>query len=189
MKYEQSDVQNNNGEDKKISLNKEQNQKVSTNENETKTSPDSKQKQEIDDKKTKKTKYLLIGLVGLVVLVCLLVGGLFFSRCWFQHRQLVRRNNAKIGRDYSPVRHQNFGARQKKIFKNNSISGKVTAVDGQTFTVDQNGQAKKVQIGDETRFPLISQTKVNVGDEVLVWGEQDSSGVVQAVRIIVNPNS
>ncbi len=69
----------------------------------------------------------------------------------------------------------------------NLIEAKVTAVNGQTFTVDNNGQPKNVQILDTTRFPLNSATKVNVGDTVAVYGQQDSNGVIQATLISVNP--
>lgn len=65
--------------------------------------------------------------------------------------------------------------------------GKVTAVDGKKFTIDVSGTVTQVQITDTTRFPMNSATTVKVGDTVVVMGEKDSGGVVQAIRIMVNP--
>ena len=66
----------------------------------------------------------------------------------------------------------------------NAVGGKVTAVNGQQFTIDASGTTKTVQITDTTRFPVNSGTQVKVGDQVIVSGEQDSKGVIQATRVI-----
>ena len=71
-------------------------------------------------------------------------------------------------------------------FNNNATQGKVTAVDGQKVTMDVSGTSKTVQIGTDTRFPLNSTTKIAVGDTISVVGEQDSTGTIQALRVIVN---
>jgi hypothetical protein len=73
------------------------------------------------------------------------------------------------------------------MYRNGGVAGKVTAVDGKTFTIDASGTSVKVQIVDATRFPISSATTVAVNDQVVVSGEKDSSGTVQATRILVNP--
>lgn len=75
------------------------------------------------------------------------------------------------------------------IANQNAISGKVTAVNDKKFTIDASGTPKDIQISDTTRFPLNSATSVKVGDTVIVRGQQDSSGVIQATTILVNPQT
>lgn len=79
------------------------------------------------------------------------------------------------------------GADKKYILTQNTIEGKVTAVNDQVFTMDNNGQSRNVQVSSSTRFPLDSTTKINVGDIITVRGQQDSNGMIQAVSISVNP--
>jgi hypothetical protein len=70
----------------------------------------------------------------------------------------------------------------------NVLTGTVKTVNGSKFTVDVNGTTKTVEISSDTRFPVNSATKVAVNDKVVVIGEQDSNGVIQATRIVVNPS-
>jgi hypothetical protein len=134
-----------------------------------------------------KTNYLLIGIVSFFIFV-FLIGGSFFifraSRRFSPIRQQVSFNhNYNFNR--SGFGHRNFMGRMMGV---NSVSGKVIAVNGQTFTIDDNGQSRSVQINDTTRFSINSTTKINVNDQVVVWGLQNSSGVIQADHISVNPS-
>ena len=79
------------------------------------------------------------------------------------------------------------GFRQNNALSDNEVSGKVTAVNDKQFTMTVGSTSKTVQISDSTRFPNTSATKVAVGDTVVVVGEQDSNGVIQATEIAVNP--
>lgn len=72
---------------------------------------------------------------------------------------------------------------------NNYLTGKVTAVNDKQFTATIDSETRIVEISDTTRFPNTSATKVVVGDTVFVSGEQDSSGIIQATRIVVNPTN
>ena len=81
-----------------------------------------------------------------------------------------------------------YGFRGGNFNSGNTISGKVTAVNGQTLTIDASGTSKTVQISDSTRFPIGSATDIKTGDQVVVFGEQDSKGTVQATRIIDRTN-
>ena len=90
-----------------------------------------------------------------------------------------------FGEDSTGLRGQ--GMRMRRGI--NQDSAKVTAVDGKQFTIDLSGTTYKVQINDSTRFPVDSVTTVKVGDQVVVIGEKDSNGMIQADRIIVNPTT
>jgi hypothetical protein len=136
-----------------------------------------------------KTKYWAIGIISFMVFISLVGGllGTFFlmrsNRQQFRKQGIIMkqmgRNRMKDGRGRSARLDQ----------KRNMIEGKITVVADKTFTIDQNGQSKNVQISDSTRFPLDSANKVTVGDKVRVWGEQDANGVIQAMRIMVNPSA
>jgi len=129
--------------------------------------------------------WVLAGVIAFVVLMALLAGSLFTFR--LAHRIFPGvRNETGVSRVYGFPSHRSFDGRGR-INGVNSVSGKVTAINGQTFTTDVNGQSKTVQISDTTRFPLNSATSVKVGDQVVVLGQQDSKGVIQATRILVNP--
>jgi len=127
--------------------------------------------------------WILAGVIALIVLMVLLAGAVFTFR--LAHRIFPGvRNETGVSRVYGFPGHRNFDGRGR-INDVNSISGKVTAVNGQTFTIDISGQSKTVQTLDTTRFPLNSATIVKVGDQVVVFGHQDSKGVIQATRILV----
>lgn len=130
-----------------------------------------------------KTKYILFGgLIGLALLLMLIFGSMVVIR--LRNQTNLGPRNMMIGRVY------NFGHRgfaNANYSAANRTSGKVTNVNGSTFTVDVNGQTKTIQISATTLFPLNLANKVNVNDQVVVWGLQDSAGVVQANRIAVNP--
>jgi hypothetical protein len=129
--------------------------------------------------------WILAGIVVFIVLVVLLTGAVFTFR--LAHRILPDvRNETTVSRVYGFPGHRNFDGRGR-INGVNNISGKVTTVSGQTFTIDVNGQSKTVLILDTTRFPINSATSVKTGDQVVVFGQQDSKGVIQATRILVNP--
>ena len=128
-------------------------------------------------------------LVGGVVALILVIAFGFFAFVHIRTQRLVSfRNNAFVDRVYrGGMGMRGFGGSYNNTYNTNEISGKVTAVNGSSFIVDVAGTSKTVAISSTTRFPLNSATKVNVGDNVDVWGLQDSSGVIQADRIAVNP--
>ncbi len=154
----------------------------------------------------KKAKYALIGAGALVILLIVLTAGMFFVRLggprFRMHRKYARiERGSNFREQYGFGKRDGFGMRDRgrdraclngrpgrgNWMKGNVLTGKVTEVNGDIFTVETDGKTKKVEIGDSTRFPLNSATKVKVGDTVIVTGEQDSEGTVQAVRIIVSP--
>jgi hypothetical protein len=128
-------------------------------------------------------KYFLVGVIVLVFFVFLLFGLAFFGH--FGHRGFGGgRNAVMMKRDFNSFGHRGFVGRGSGM-RQDSVTGKVTTVNGQVFTIDVNGQSKNVQISDLTRFPLNSTTSVKAGDTVTVWGQQDSKNVIQATRIVV----
>lgn len=144
----------------------------------------SQEEKTTDDNQPSKASHFLAGvLVAIIILAILLIGFAFVFR--FTHRPFFGpRERIPMGYYYRGYR--GFRGGRGFVFQN-TISGKVTAVNGQTLTIDVNGQTKTVQISDATRFPIGSATKVNVGDQIVVWGSQDSQGVIQATQIAVNP--
>ena len=137
------------------------------------------------NQETNKTNYLLIGIVSFVIFAFLIAGSLFIFRV--SRRFNPVRNQVSFNRSYN-FGHAGFHNRgfMGRMMEADSVSGKVTAVNGQTFTIDDKGQSKSVQINNTTRFSLNSATKVNVNDQVVIWGLQNSSGIIQADRISVN---
>lgn len=133
-------------------------------------------------------KGLLIGLLIAVVIVILLFFTLtfgFFGHYRYNYPNMMRGND---GRGYMMgPGYKGFGGNGYGMMGQNVIRGKVTNVSGQTFTMDVSGTSKNVQINDTTRFPVSSSSSVKNGDTVLVWGLQDSKGVIQATYIQINP--
>ncbi len=145
-----------------------------------------------------KHKALAIIIAALAVLFILGAGA--FAALHLKNGRLVKRGlygrggYGMVGRNYRGGMMGGRGFRGRKwngsgAVSSNSISGKVTAVNGQTFAVDASGTSKNVQIASATRFPLDSATSVKVGDTVVVRGQQDSSGTIQAKTILVNPQT
>lgn len=138
-------------------------------------------KEMTDHCKKAKCRPWLIMVLAVVVFIFLALTAACVARVG--HKSFGRnRNMAKINRNC-----MRRGTRSRSTLSQNAIESKVTAVNDQTFTIDNNGQPKNVQISDTTRFPLNSATKVNVGNTVIVYGQQDSNGVIQAQLISVNP--
>jgi hypothetical protein len=133
-------------------------------------------------------KLIVIGSLAAIIFFIICITGILVSGSFTRTRELA--NNARQRISYG-VRdgRQMMGNHMILGFNNNSIQGNVTAVDGQKLTINVSGTSKTVQISTDTRFPLNSDTKINVGDIVTVTGEQDSSGVIQAQHIIVNPTT
>lgn len=138
-----------------------------------------------------KKKMMLAGGVFLVfIAVGAVAAGVAFKHFEGNSRVYSISNNRMMSGNI----HGNFDGRNGMMGRGNVLfgaqtTGKVTAVDGKTFTVDASGTSLKVQITDTTRFPLKSATSVVVNDQVIVSGEKDSNGVIQATRIIVNPTT
>jgi len=149
---------------------------------------------------SRRAKYVLIGAAALVALLTTLAAGMFFVRLGGP-RFRMHRKFARIERGYNLRKPYGFGMRDRvrdrdcfnrkpgrgNRIKRDALTGKVTEVSGDTFSVESDGKTKKVEISDSTRFPLDSATKVKVGDTVVVTGDQDSEGTVQAIRITVSP--
>ncbi len=136
-----------------------------------------------------KAAYMLMGAgITFAFLILLFVG--IFAVAHITHRNLLQESKTAgvtFNREFDfsgPGKMLHGGGR---FAMNNVTNGKVTEVNGQTFTVDDSGTNVKVQITSDTRFPVKSATSVKTGDQVNVWGEKDSTGVVQAERIVVNP--
>lgn len=153
---------------------------------------DVKENEKIDQtKKTgneKKKLCIIAGAGALVFLVLLgaLVSGLALKKF------AGKRNKAVMGRTFERgFGGKNLGGRgmmkDRGGMMQNRTAGKVTAVNDKQFTIDVSGTSKTIQITDSTRFPVNSSSSINTGDQVIVTGEQNSNGVIQAERIIVNP--
>lgn len=129
----------------------------------------------------------MFGFLALVFLTLLLAGGMAFKHSFAGYRG--RGFNKNIYQNRGITMDRMYGFENNGFIGSNIVSGKVTAVSGKKFTVDDSGTKIDVKISDSTRFPISSATSVKTGDQVIVWGEKDSSGTVQAVRIVVNPNT
>lgn len=135
-------------------------------------------------------KWMLFGVAALITFVIVVFGTLAFHKVTevgqFGRKSELRGGYGMMHGGVMGRGRGQFGGRGM-MSGHSASAGKVTAVNGQTLTVDFSGDSKTVQISDTTRFPLNSATAVKVGDQVVVVGEQDSKGVIQATRIIVNP--
>lgn len=159
-------------------------------ENNKKQNEETKPQTEVTAEKTlavtpRKSNGLILALAGLVIIIVLLFSGFFFFH--FTNRSFMgMRNRFAINRTFNQG---NFRGSMGhgRFMGANSVSGKVTSVNNLSFTIDQNGTTKTVQISSTTRFPINSATKVVVGDQVVIRGGQDNQGVIQATLIIVNP--
>lgn len=146
-------------------------------------------KQTVDNKNH---RILAVVIVGTAVIVVLGVGA--FSVMHLKNSRLGARRafSTHLGgpgmRGYGHIGRGGM-MRGGNIANQNAISSKVTAVNDKKFTIDASGTSKDIQISDTTRFPLDSATSVKVGDTVIVRGQQDSSGVIQATTILVNPQT
>lgn len=136
-------------------------------------------------------KNIILGVIIGFFLLLIIGSGLMVMGMAARSRFLFTRNigqNQEIndgGYGYMMGRGGSFGRMSGNY--TNRISGKVTAANDKKFTIDYNGTSKDVQITDSTRFPISSATTVKVGDTVIVMGQQDSGGVIQAIQVIVNP--
>jgi len=138
-------------------------------------------------KKKLKIKYGILGaLITLLVIFSLFVL-IKFITFPFRARPHLGTQRFRIEENYPFKFSQRRGKYYKGVGYKDVIKGKVTAVGDKKFTLDYQGKSKEVQITENTRFPLDSETQIKVGDEVIVWGEQDASGIIQAYRIVVNP--
>lgn len=65
------------------------------------------------------------------------------------------------------------------------ITGKVTNVSGNDFTVDQNGSSKTVKTDSDTAFRGVGIGGIKSGDQVSVSGSTNSDGSIQALMVSV----
>jgi|GEM_PF-4461773 hypothetical protein len=72
----------------------------------------------------------------------------------------------------------------------NRVIGQVTSINGQTIVVaDQSGTNQTIQITSSTQFSNgDTASSIVVGDTIMAVGQKNSSGVIQATRIIINPS-
>jgi hypothetical protein len=138
-----------------------------------------------------KKKVMLVGFLLFLLLIALGLAGAVAMRKLAVNR-IVGTERVAQGRNFELRGNRGgmMGGRNMMFGQSSNVTqGKVTAVDGQKITIDASGTTKAVQIGTDTRFPLNSTTKIAVGDTISVVGEQDSVGVIQALRVIVNPTT
>jgi hypothetical protein len=130
-------------------------------------------------------KMVVIG--GLAVTLILIVGlvGMLVAGRFVRNREFTNNFRGNTSYNLNSERRM-MGGRMMLNFGSDSIQGNVTAVNGQKITLNVDGTSKTVQIGTDTRFPLDSSTKIVVGNVITVIGEQDSNGVIQAQRIVVD---
>lgn len=137
----------------------------------------------------KKNQKATVAIIVGAVVVVILGAGIFAAFHLRNGRFIAKRGfNGFYGRSGYGMTGGRHGFRGGNFNSGNAISGKVTAVNGQTLTIDASGTSKTVQISDSTRFPIGSATDIKTGDQVVVFGEQDSKGTVQATRIIDRTN-
>jgi hypothetical protein len=139
-------------------------------------------KQNKDIKKLTDKKGLLIA-GGIVLIVLALITAAAFLK--FGAERLAQRKQIPITRNYNLRGGMGKGGFGKRMGgqSQNRTSGKVTVVSDKKFTIDASGNNVDIQITASTRFPVSSANTVKVGDQVIVSGEKDASGVVQAIRI------
>ncbi|HUD07506.1 MAG TPA: DUF5666 domain-containing protein [Candidatus Saccharimonadales bacterium] len=72
----------------------------------------------------------------------------------------------------------------------NRVIGQVSSVNGQTIVItNQSGTSQTIQITSSTQFASgVSASQIAVGDTIMAAGQANSSGVIQATRIIINPS-
>lgn len=71
----------------------------------------------------------------------------------------------------------------------NRALGTVSSVNGQTIVItERDGSNQTVQISSSTQFSNgTSASQIAVGDTIMALGTKNSSGVIQATRIDINP--
>jgi uncharacterized protein (UPF0333 family) len=72
----------------------------------------------------------------------------------------------------------------------NRVIGQVSSINGQTIVItEQNGTSQTIQITSSTQFANgTSISQIAVGDTIMVDGQKNSSNVIPATRIIINPS-
>ena len=136
----------------------------------------------------KSRRSMFFGLVGFILLLVVVFG--FIGVTMFGRT----RSDNKMGRGNNVAIERNFGGQDMRGMMGRgesngfeSVTGKVTAINGKTFTMNiGSNKTKDVQISDTTRFPISSNTNIATGDSVTVRGGQDSNGVIQATLITIN---
>jgi hypothetical protein len=130
-------------------------------------------------------KTALLGIVGVIVL-----GIAFFGGVAYGHHSDDTKNNASTNKSTTTgANNGNFGGDGGYGDRGHGrmgTIGQVTAVNGDQFTVTRNdGSTTTVQTSSSTTYE--NGTSVSTGDTVVVQGTANSSGVVQATRVIINP--
>lgn len=125
---------------------------------------------------------LLIAAIGIMGLLIVFTAGMVAQR----HDQIEQiRFNRPMGRLSMDGEHH-FGGR---FFDDNTdavISGKVTAINGNDFIIDQNGSTKTIKTDTGTRFAELGINGLKVDDQVTVIGTTNSDSSVQASRVAVD---
>ncbi len=142
------------------------------------TPPKAKQKQQISST----TRNILLG-AGILAVVLVAFGA------GIQARDYHRRSVETIGfggtftKDMRGFRGRYGGPPQTE--NGIVLSGKVTAVNGNDFTVDQNGSSKAVKTDGNTVFRGVGISGLKSGDQVVVSGTTNSDGSIQAMSVVV----
>ncbi|HSX44840.1 MAG TPA: DUF5666 domain-containing protein [Candidatus Saccharimonadales bacterium] len=127
---------------------------------------------------------LLLALVGVLVLLMVFCFGMAAQRV---HREPAMTFGKFGGIGMTGPRSVHMG---RGFGFNNpnaaALTGKVTAVNGTSFTLDQNGSSKTIKTDDKTAFGGVGINGLKTNDQVTIVGTTNSDGSVQAsdVRVI-----
>ena len=129
------------------------------------------------------THNFLLGLAGVVVIALVFCAGVATQR----HERLKQLPIVgSIG-----MRGGFMGGRvrgEHGFFTNNNgtvLSGKITNVNGNDFTLDQNGTSKTIKTDSNTRFGGLGIGGLKSGDQVTVVGTANTDGSIQARSVNV----
>lgn len=166
------------------------------------------QKEEIkkEDKKTEnnaccnKNENRFLKIVVIVLSVLLIAGIGFGIKRFAIAKHNLASKRANMADKVMPGKSENFGnargmqgARKNEFAKKNRISGKVTKIDGNNLTINNNNKDIIVIIADNTSIrnnnQIAAKNDVKVGDEIMVMGQSDSNGQITAKMINIKNSS
>lgn len=129
----------------------------------------------------------LYGLLAAVILIIVFLAGAAAAN--HRHRGMVFKTANMMGGpggEFGLGRHRLGGGFGGNVTINGQtrVSGVVTSVNGNNFTVAGHGSTTNVTTNSSTQYQDGNQVKQN--DSVIVWGT-DSSGTLSASQIVINP--
>ncbi len=127
----------------------------------------------------------------MIILFSLVFGGIgFFAGIKYQQNKQV--NNLR-----------NFGFRQQNLLNNRQrvnnnrlsfrpVAGEIAEIDDKSITIKlNNGSSKIVFYSEKTEVNRTEKANIkdlSKGEKVVVFGEEDRSGSINAISIQINPN-